>query len=155
MVRLVNNSRGTQNFIRNESQYAICVFSPCVFITKFWKLSLCVLIWLMTCNYSRLDGGHCDGSGHRKMALQGRSSDGFLVMLFKKKLHRISNLTRSPDWLVHSGSYIFIRLRSLWRVPIAHSAGMLGLHLLNFCDVIMDAMASQITSLTIVYWTLH
>ena len=40
-----------------------------VHITKSNKMILCDLIWQITCNYNRLDGGHIHGIGHRKMAV--------------------------------------------------------------------------------------
>ena len=33
------------------------------------------LIWQITCNYNRLDGGYCDGTGHRKIAVLGMAGD--------------------------------------------------------------------------------
>ena len=50
-------------------------FSQIVYIAKPSKLILCDEIWQIFRNYNRLDGGHCDGTCHRKMAVLGMAGD--------------------------------------------------------------------------------
>ena len=49
-------------------------FLPLVYITNACKSILCNLIWQITHNNNRLDSGHCDGTGHRKMAMLSMAS---------------------------------------------------------------------------------
>ena len=50
-------------------------FSSLVYITKPRKLIPCDLLWQITRNYNRLDGGHGCGTGHRMMAVLGMAGD--------------------------------------------------------------------------------
>ena len=49
-------------------------FSPLVYITKPWKLSLGDPIWQITSNQNHLHGGHNVETGHHKMAVLGMAS---------------------------------------------------------------------------------
>ena len=70
-VRSVNKSRDTRNCVQNEPECAICA----IFITSLYHkalgLILSDLIWQIRHDYTRLDDGHCDVTGHRKMSVLG------------------------------------------------------------------------------------
>ena len=70
-VRLVNKSLGTWSCAQNKPEYAICVFFTTHLYYKAPGLILCDLIWQICHNYNRLDDGHCDVTGHRKMSALG------------------------------------------------------------------------------------
>ena len=67
MVRSVNKSRDTRNSVQNEPEYAICVRFTTLLYHKALGIILCALIWQIRHNYNRLDDGHSDITGHRKM----------------------------------------------------------------------------------------
>ena len=54
-VRLVNKSRDTRNYDRNEPKYAICVLVTTRLYYKALGIILCALICQMRHNYNRLD----------------------------------------------------------------------------------------------------
>ena len=70
-VRSVNKSRDTRNCVQNEPEYAIWV----IFITRLYYIArgliLCDLIWQIRHYYNRLDDGHFEVTGHRKMSVLG------------------------------------------------------------------------------------
>ena len=140
-VRSVNKARDTRNCVQNEPEYAICILLTTHIYYKTLGIILGALIWQIRHNYNRLDDGHCDITGYRKMSTLGtagamvtiheiylmmwafmgpklfsvvknllemKRNDGFhIIVLFVYKLNLISNLSRIPDWSVHSGSYFF------------------------------------------------
>ena len=70
-VRSLNKSRDTQNCGQNEPEYAICVILTTFIYFIDLGLILCDLVWQIRHNYKRLDDGHCDVTGHRKMSVLG------------------------------------------------------------------------------------
>ena len=70
-VRSVKKSRDTRNCVQNEPEYAICVIFTIILYYKALGLILCDLVWQIRHNYKRLDDGHCDVTGHRKMSVLG------------------------------------------------------------------------------------
>ena len=68
-VRSVNKSRDTRNCVHNEPECAICVIFTTLFYYRVLRLILCDLVWQMRHDYTRLDDGHCDVTGHRKMSV--------------------------------------------------------------------------------------
>ena len=68
-VRSVNKSRDARNCVQNEC--AICVILIISLYHKALGLILCDLIWQIHHDYTRLDDGHCDATGHRKMSVLG------------------------------------------------------------------------------------
>ena len=85
-VRSVNKSRNTRNCVQKEPEYAICVIFTTRLYHKSLGLILCHLIWQIGHNYTRLDDGHCDVGGHRKMSVLGAigtmvtTHDNFVMM---------------------------------------------------------------------------
>ena len=68
-VRSVNKSRDTRNCVQNKPEYAICAIFTTRPYYKALGLILCYLILRIRHNFNRLDDGHCDVTGHRKMSL--------------------------------------------------------------------------------------
>ena len=70
-VRSVNKPGDTRNFVQNGPEYAICV----IFITRLYYKALgvilCALIWQIRHDSNRLDDGHSDVTGYRKMSALG------------------------------------------------------------------------------------
>ena len=90
VVRSVNKSRDTRNCVQNEPECAICVIFIISLYHKALGLILCDLIWQIRHDYTRLDHGHCDVTGHRKMSVLGAvgtmvtTHENFVMMwLFK------------------------------------------------------------------------
>ena len=71
VVRSVKYSRDTRNCVQNKPAYAICVIFTTRSYFKALVLILCYLIYQIRHNFNRLDDGHCDGTGHRKMSVMG------------------------------------------------------------------------------------
>ena len=71
VVRSRNKSRDTRNCTQNEPEYEIYVRCTTHLYYKALGIILCVLIWQIRRNYNRLDDGHCDVTGHRKMSALG------------------------------------------------------------------------------------
>ena len=71
----VTKSRDTQNCIQMISSMRSGSFSPSIYITKPRTLIIYDLLWQITYNYNRLDDDHCDGPGHRKMAVLDIAGD--------------------------------------------------------------------------------
>ena len=53
----------------------MCVIVNIRLYYKAFKLILCDLIWHISLNYNRLDDGHCDETGHRKMLVLETAGD--------------------------------------------------------------------------------
>ena len=70
-VRSVNKSRDKRNCVQNEPEYVICVRFTTLLYHKALGMILCALIWQTRHNYNRLDDGHSDVTGHRKMSALG------------------------------------------------------------------------------------
>ena len=70
-VRSVNKSRDTRNCDQSEPECAICVLFATHVYYKALGIIVCALIWQIRHNYNRLDDGHCDVTGHRKMSVLG------------------------------------------------------------------------------------
>ena len=79
-VRSVNKSRDTRNCVQNEPEYAICVIFTTPLYYEALGLFLCDLIWQIHHNYNRLDDGHCDVTGHRKMSVLGTAGAMVTIM---------------------------------------------------------------------------
>ena len=73
-VRSVNKSRDTRNCVQNEPEYVICVRFTTLLYHKALEIIVCALIWQTRHNYNRLDDGHSDVTGHRKMSALGTAS---------------------------------------------------------------------------------
>ena len=69
--RLVNKSRDIQNASETSHIMRAVSIWTLSYISKPWKLTLCDLIWQIIFSYNRLDGSHCDETGHHKMAVLG------------------------------------------------------------------------------------
>ena len=86
-VRSVNKSRDTRNCVQNEPEYAICVIFTTLIYYRALGLILYDLVWEIRHGYTRLDDGHCDVSGHRKMGAVGTmvtTHENFvMIRLFK------------------------------------------------------------------------
>ena len=67
-MRSVNKSRDTWNCVQNEPECAICVLFATHLYYKAIGIFLYAQIWPICDNYHRLDDGHCDVTGHRKMS---------------------------------------------------------------------------------------
>ena len=71
VVRSVNKSRDTRDCAQNKTEYAICV----IFTIRSYYIALGLilwyLIWQIRRNFNRLDDGHCDATGHRKLSVLG------------------------------------------------------------------------------------
>ena len=108
-VRSVNKSRDTRNCVQNEPEYAICVIFTTLLYYKAIGLILCDLEWQIRHDYTRLENGHCDVTGHRKMSVLGAvgtmvtTHENFVMMwLFKGPklfcvLQNLLEIKRS-DW---------------------------------------------------------
>ena len=72
VVRSVNKSRGTWNCVQNEQEYAICViFTTALYYNALGLFFLWSGTWQIRHDYTRLNDGHCDVTGHRKMSVLG------------------------------------------------------------------------------------
>ena len=88
--RSVNKSLDTRNCVQNEPEYAISVIVTTLSYYKALGLILCDLVWQIRHDYTHLDDGHCDITGHRKMSVLGAvgtmvtTHENFVMMwLFK------------------------------------------------------------------------
>ena len=122
-------------------------FSPLIYVTRPWKLILCNSAWQTTRGNNPRDGGHCDGTRHRKMAwlaaddgdnpwrfrnhLSGQNCSTFCETYWKWKegcvsydavVLKLNLILILRDWSVHSGSLFSIQLGPLRRVLAAHCA---------------------------------
>ena len=76
--------------------------------------------------------------------------------MIRHKAHTIVSWPNPKQWLMIPTSYLMMIIRqSTHKIPCILQLMHTVRTLLHYCDVLMGAMASQITSLTIVYSTVH
>ena len=81
----------------------LCRFNHAFILEIPEKMILCDLRWQITCNYNRIDGGHCDGTGHRKMAVLGMTGN------------HDDNLWKFRNDVIVWGTKIFLRpVKPIW-----------------------------------------